>query len=97
MNEDKIMLRLYVTGRSPNAEKALASIRKLMAEQRPDDYQLEVIDILKQPALAERDRIIATPTLVKRHPPPVRRIIGDLSDREEVLSVLAIEVPMVAR
>lgn len=97
MNEEKIMLRLYVTGRSPNAEKALASIQKLLAEQMPDDYQLEVIDILKQPALAEQDRIIATPTLVKRHPPPVRRIIGDLSDREKVLSVLAIEVPMVAR
>ena len=88
MNEGKLMLRLYVTGQSPNSTKALANIRQLLEEELPNRYQLDVIDILDEPALAERDGIIASPTLVKRHPPPVRRIIGDLSDRENVLAVL---------
>ncbi len=88
MNEEKLMLRLYVTRQSPNSTKALANIQKLLQEVVPNRYQLDVIDVLNEPALAEQDGIIASPTLVKRHPPPLRRIIGDLSDQEKVLEVL---------
>ncbi len=92
MNEEKLMLRLYVTGQSPHSRKALENIQQLLKEVVPSRHKLEVIDILNEPALAERDGIIASPTLVKRHPPPVRRIIGDLSDNEKVLSSLGIAV-----
>lgn len=95
MNEEKLVLRLYVTGQSPNSTKALANVQQLLEEVVPNRHQLEVIDVLNEPVLAERDGIIASPTLVKRHPPPVRRIIGDLSDREKVLSSLEIAVPSV--
>ena len=92
MNEEKLMLRLYVTRQSPNSTKALANIQKLLQEVVPNRYQLDVIDVLNEPALAEQDGIIASPTLVKRHPPPLRRIIGDLSDQEKVLEVLEMGV-----
>ncbi len=92
MNEEKLMLRLYVTHQSPNSTKALANIQKLLQEVVPNRYQLDVIDVLNEPALAEQDGIIASPTLVKRHPPPLRRIIGDLSDRDKVLEVLEMGV-----
>ncbi len=88
MSKEKLALRLYVTGRWRNSEKALTNIQQLLDEKLSGPHELEVIDILEQPALAERDRIIATPTLLKRHPPPVRRIIGDLSNWKEVLAVL---------
>ncbi len=93
MSEEKLILRLYVTGQSLNSEKASANIRKLLDEETPDRYQLEIIDVLKQPARAEQDGIIATPTLLKLQPLPVCRIIGDLSNRERVLSGLGIALP----
>ena len=94
MSKEELALRLYVTGQSPNSEKALANIEQLLGEMSYQ-HHLDVIDILEQPALAERDGIIASPTLVKRNPPPVRRIIGDLSDRENVLSSLDVAAPPV--
>ena len=81
-------LRLYVSGRTPKALKTIGDFTKLMKEQFEGQYSLKVIDLLETPQLAEKDKILATPTVVKILPPPVRRIIGDLSDREKVLAGL---------
>ncbi len=78
-------LKLYVTGQTPNSMRAIANLKKLCDEQLQGNYEVKVIDILKEPQLAEDDRIIATPTLVKVLPAPLRKIIGDLSDTEKVL------------
>ena len=80
------MLRLYVTGSTPNSERALANLREIIKENFSGvKYKLEVIDVLEHPQLAEDEKILATPVLVKRLPPPIRRIIGDLSDRNKVI------------
>ena len=78
-------LRLYVTGMTPRSTAALATIKAICEEHLAGRYQLEVIDIYQQPTLASDEQIVACPTLVKRLPAPVRRFIGDLSDRERVL------------
>lgn len=74
-----------MTGRSPRAERAIANLRRLCKEELAGCYELEIIDILEHPQLAEDERILATPTLVKQLPPPLRRVIGDLSNRDKVL------------
>ena len=81
-------LRLYVSGRTPKALRTIRDFTKLMKEQFEGQYSLKVIDLLETPQLAEKDKILATPTVVKLLPLPVRRIIGDLSDREKVLAGL---------
>ncbi len=78
-------LRLYVTGRTPNSQRAIANLRQLCGDELKGRYEVEVFDVLEHPALAEHDKILATPTLVKQLPAPVKKIIGDLSDREKVL------------
>ena len=82
---DRYVLRLYVTGQTPRAEAALRNIQRIIEDDLAGQYALEVIDVLDRPALAENERIVATPTLIKELPPPLRRMIGDLSDREQVL------------
>lgn len=84
------ILKLYVTGSSPRAETAIANLRRICEEELQGQYTLEIIDVLEHPETAESDRILATPTLVKQLPPPLRRVIGDLSDKEKVL--LGLEV-----
>jgi len=79
------VLKLYVTSQTPNSIRALENLRQICEELLEDRYELRVIDVLKEPQLAEEDKIIATPTLVKHLPSPIRRIIGDLSDRDKVL------------
>ena len=79
------LLKLYVTSQTPNSIRALENLRQICEELLEDRYELEVIDVLKEPQLAEDDKIIATPTLVRHLPNPIRRVIGDLSDREKVL------------
>lgn len=79
-----------MTGSSPRAEQAIANLKRICEEDLHGDYELEIIDVLAQPHLAEKDRVLATPTLVKQLPPPLRRVIGDLSDKEKVL--LGLEV-----
>lgn len=79
------ILKLYVAGNTPNSMRALKTLRNILDEEFRGVYALKVIDVLKNPQLAEEDKILATPTLAKILPPPVRRIIGDLSDRERVL------------
>ena len=79
------ILKLYVAGNTPNSMRALNTLREILKTDFQGVYALKVIDVLKSPQLAEEDKILATPTLAKILPPPVRRIIGDLSDREKVL------------
>ena len=84
------MLRLYVTGTSPRAQVAIANLRRICEQELRGQYELEVIDVLEHPEQAEREKILATPTLIKQLPPPLRRVIGDLSDKDKVL--LGLEV-----
>ncbi len=87
MNEAKktFVLKLYVAGNTPNSMRALKTLKDILDQRFKGVYALKVIDVLKNPHLAEEDKILATPTLSKILPPPVRKIIGDLTDRERVL------------
>lgn len=78
-------LRLYVTGRTPRAQRAIENLRLICESELAGMYEVEVVDVLEHPQLAEDEKILATPTLVKKLPEPVRKIIGDLSDHEKVL------------
>ena len=78
-------LRLYVAGQSPKSLRALANLKRLCEEHLDSDYEIEVVDLLEQPRLAAGDEIVAIPTLVRRLPTPMRKIIGDLSDPERVI------------
>ena len=82
---DKWILRLYVAGQSPKALTAFANLKKICEDQLKGKYSIEVIDLLKNPQLGVQDQILALPTLVRKLPVPVRKIIGDLSDTERVL------------
>ena len=81
----KYVLKLYVTGLTPRSQDAVKNLKKILNEDYKGVYSLRVIDVVKHPNLAEDDKILATPTLIKIVPPPVRRIIGDLSNKEKVL------------
>ena len=78
-------LRLYVAGQTPNSMSAFANLKEICETHLAGKYRLEVIDLLKKPQLASGDQILAVPTLVRKLPVPVRRIIGNLSDAERVL------------
>lgn len=80
-----MLLKLYVTGQTANSVRALENLRRVCEEKLKGRYEIKVIDVLKEPALAENDKIVATPTLVKALPPPLRKLIGDLSDHAKVL------------
>jgi len=81
----KYVLKLYVTGVTSRSKTALENIKRILEEDYKGVYSLKVIDVLKQPKLAEEDKILATPTLIKILPPPVARIVGDLSNKENIL------------
>jgi circadian clock protein KaiB len=81
----KFILKLYVTGKTPRAETAIANLRRICDEELRGEYELVIIDVLEDPDAAEDDKVLATPTLIKQLPPPLRRIIGDLSNKEKVL------------
>ena len=83
-------LRLYVTGMTPNSARAISNIKNICEEHLKGRYDLEVIDLYKNPGLAKGEQIIAAPTLIRKLPLPVRRIIGDLSSTERVLAGLDI-------
>jgi circadian clock protein KaiB len=82
---DKWVLRLYVAGQSPKALTAFANLKKICEEQLKGKYSIEVIDLLKNPQKGAADQIFALPTLVRKLPVPVRKIIGDLSNTDRVL------------
>ena len=84
-------LRLYIAGQTPNSMAAIANLKKICEEQLQGKYRIEVIDLLKKPQLAKGDQIIAIPTLVRRLPPPVKQIVGNLSKTERVLVGLDIQ------
>lgn len=83
--EKKWKLRLYVAGQTPKALAAFANLKKICEEHLDGNYQIEVIDLLVNPTLAKDDQILALPTLVRKLPAPVKKIIGDLSNTERVL------------
>lgn len=92
--EEKWELRLYIAGQTPNSVLALKNITKYCKEHLEGKYIIEVIDLLKNPQLAEGDQIFAIPTLVRKVPVPLRKIIGDLSNEDKVLVGLNIrQVP----
>ncbi|HLO33140.1 MAG TPA: circadian clock protein KaiB [Anaerolineales bacterium] len=78
-------LRLYVAGQTPKSLTAFANLKKICEEHLAGQYHIEVIDLLKQPQLASGDQILAIPTLVRKLPEPIKKIIGDLSNTERVL------------
>jgi circadian clock protein KaiB len=84
----KYVLKLYVTGQTANSAKAIENLKDILKNGLNDICKLKVIDVLKNPQLAEEDKIMATPALVKVLPPPVKKIIGDLSNKEKVLLCL---------
>jgi circadian clock protein KaiB len=81
----RYILRLYVTGMTPRSALAVQNVRTICEERLHGRYELEVIDIYQQPILAKGEQIIAAPTLIKKLPLPLRRVIGDMSNRERVL------------
>ena len=81
----KYILKLYITGQTANSQRALRNLENVLNNELKGLYTLKVIDVLENPKLAEEDKILATPTLTRILPSPVRKIIGDLSDKERVL------------
>ena len=82
---EKYLLKLYLTGSTPQSQRALSNIKAICHEHLEGRYELQVIDIYQTPTLAKDDQIIAAPTLIKTFPSPLRRLIGDLSNKEKVL------------
>ena len=82
---DNFALRLYVAGQTPKAVRAFSNLRKICEEHLKGRYSIEVIDLIENPALGRGDQILALPTLVRRLPTPIKKIIGDLSNTERVL------------
>ena len=81
----KYILKLYITGQTANSQRALRNLKDILDNELKGLYELKIIDVLENPQLAEDDKILATPTLARTLPAPVRKIIGDLSDKEKVL------------
>ena len=78
-------LKLYIIGGTMKSQQAIDNLGTLLRDKFEEEYSLEVIDVLKKPGLAENEKILATPTLIKELPLPIRRVIGDLSDMDKVL------------
>lgn len=79
------LLRLYIAGQTPKSVAALANLRRLCEEHLCGRYEIEIVDLIKSPEKAKGDQIVAIPTLVRQLPPPMKKIIGDLSNTEKVL------------
>lgn len=89
--DGKYVLKLYVTGMTPRSRAAISNIKKMCEEHLKDRYELEIIDIYQQPELAKSEQLIAAPTLIKKLPLPLRRLIGDMSEPERILVALAVK------
>ena len=92
----KHLLKLYITGQTPRSEQAVTQLRHICETELGGNYELIIIDILENPKLAEEEKILATPTLIKELPLPLRRIVGDLSNVEKVLLGLDL-LPLVSQ
>jgi len=88
---DSYNLRLYVAGQTPKSMAAIANLKKICEQHLSGRYDIEVVDLMKNPALAQRHQIVAIPTLIRQLPEPLKRIIGDLSNLEKVLVGLDIQ------
>jgi circadian clock protein KaiB len=88
---ERYMLGIFVGGLTPKSIAAIANLKRLCETHVPGQYEIEVVDLLKNPALAKADQVVAIPTLVRRLPPPLRRVIGDLSKAERVLVALDVQ------
>lgn len=86
----KFILRLFVTGATPNSTRAVSNTKRICETVLKDNYELEIIDIYQQPLLAEKEQIIAAPLLIKKFPLPQKRLIGDMSDTAKVLKGLGL-------
>ena len=86
----RFQFTLFVAGESPRTQRAIANLRRIAHERLGGDYELTIIDVQREPQLAEEERILTTPTLVKRAPEPRRRVTGDLTDAEQVLLALSL-------
>ncbi len=86
----KVVLRLFVAGSTPRSARAVSNLRAILDEHLPGNYELDVIDLYQQPELAKKYGLVAVPTALKTTPPPIRRIIGDMSDESRVLAALEI-------
>ncbi|KOR35661.1 MULTISPECIES: circadian clock KaiB family protein [Planktothricoides] len=87
----KYLLKLYITGDSPRSQRAIANLMRICDQELSNQYELKIIDVLEQPDVAENEKIMVTPTLIKQLPPPLQRIIGDMSKTELVLLGLDID------
>ena len=85
MDSKQYNLRLYIAGQTPKSIAALANLRRICDEHMKGQYEVEVIDLMESPHLAQKDQIVAIPTLIRQLPEPLKRIIGDLSNTERVL------------
>jgi len=85
MTEEMFDLRLYVAGQTPKALRAFANLRQICEDHLAGRYKIEVVDLLEEPQLGQGDQILALPTLVRKLPEPIKKIIGDLSNTERVL------------
>lgn len=82
----KYILKLFINGQTVNSKKAIKNLRTICKDCLLEDkYQIEIIDVLKHPEIAEKERIMVTPTLLKQLPPPLKKVLGDLSDKDKVL------------
>src|SRR5918995_3620217 len=88
----QFVLRLYVTGTTARSTRAIANLRQVCEQHLTDRYDLEVIDVYQQPELAAREQLVAVPTLIRRLPLPLRRLVGDLANRQRVLAGLDLSV-----
>ena len=84
-------IKLYVAGQTRRSRQAEDELRRILSEEVPGEHRLEVIDVFERPEMAEADHILATPTVIRQLPPPVRRVIGELSDHQKVLVSLDLE------
>jgi circadian clock protein KaiB len=87
---DRFLLKLYITGRTLRTERAITNLQRLCEQNLKDHYELVIIDVLEKPHLAEMDKVLATPTLIRELPLPRRRIIGDMADSSKVLIALGL-------
>jgi circadian clock protein KaiB len=86
----RYVLRLYITGLTPRAQEAIKNIKKICEEELKGRYDLEIIDVYQQPEIAKTEQILAAPTLIRKLPLPLRKLVGDMSDKEKVIVGLEI-------
>lgn len=88
---EKYILRLFIAGINPKSRKAIKNLREILEENLKGQYELEIVDIYQQPIFAKEGQIVAAPTLIKELPPPLRRFVGDMSNKERILLGLDIK------